>query len=364
MQIRALVVEERGGPFVMQQVELDEPRADELLVRVVATGVCHTDLTLRDSLPAEMFPRVLGHEGAGVVEAVGADVDGLSVGDHVILSHRSCRSCGPCREGRVGYCESSLLLNYMGFRLDGSTTHHRGDEGVQGSFFGQSSLASHALAYADNCVVVDRSLDLRMVAPYGCGFQTGAGTVLHMLRPRPEQSLVVFGAGSVGIAALMAARSLGCRTLVAVDPIASRRALAEQLGATTVDPAADPDGVVDRVRELSGGGADFAIDTTARSPVVLQAQRALAPKGTLVALGLGDEQYAVDAIDLLQNGKTITSCVEGDVDPLTFIPRLLEMRAAGSFDTDPLIGVYPAEKIDEAVADAAIGAVVKPVLEW
>ena len=160
MRTTAVIVNEQGGEFSFEEVDLDEPRDDEVLVRIVAAGLCHTDLSLRDSLPAEMFPRVFGHEGAGVVEQVGAGVSGIEVGDHVLMSFRSCRTCPACLEGSVGYCENSLVLNYMGFRMDGSTTHQRDGQPVYGSFFGQSSLARHAIAYADNCVVVDKSLDL------------------------------------------------------------------------------------------------------------------------------------------------------------------------------------------------------------
>jgi len=195
MRTTVAVVNEQGGEFVLDQVELEGPRADEVLVRIVATGLCHTDITMKGFLPPEMFPNVFGHEGAGVVEQVGAGVTGIAVGDHVVLSFRSCRSCRACAAGHVGYCESSLVMNYMGMRLDGSTTYTRGDAPVFGSFFGQSSLPQHAIAYADNCVVVDKSLDLTRLAPYGCGFQTGAGTVLNVLQPEPEDSLVVYGVG-------------------------------------------------------------------------------------------------------------------------------------------------------------------------
>jgi aryl-alcohol dehydrogenase len=356
------VVNERGGDFSLEEVELDGPRADEVLVRIVATGLCHTDLSLRDTLPAEMFPNVFGHEGTGVVEEVGPDVTGIDVGDHVVLSFRSCRSCASCARGLVGYCESSLVLNYMGMRLDGSTTYSRDGAPVFGSFFGQSSLSQHAIAYADNCVVVDRSLDLSRVAPYGCGFQTGAGTVLNVLRPSREDSLVVYGVGAVGLAALAAAAAEGVESVVAVDPLACGGEAAVRLGALAIDPSDSP--VVVRVREATDGGASYAIDTTAISDVVRQAQQSLRVRGTLVALGLGAEEYSLDAIDLLQTGKMIRSSVEGDSDPQEMVPRLIAMNAAGEFPVDDLIGTYPFTAINDAVADAAAGTVVKPVLVW
>lgn len=365
MKTTAAVVHEQGQEFILEEVELDEPRADEVLVRMVATGLCHTDISLRDTLPAEMFPRVFGHEGAGVVEQVGADVSGIEVGDHVLLSFRSCRQCGPCREGAVGYCDNALVLNYMGFRMDGSTTHHQGDAPVYGSFFGQSSLAQHALAYADNCVVVDKSLDLTLLAPYGCGFQTGAGTVLNVFDPSPDDSIVVFGAGAVGLAAVVAARAAGVQTVVAVDLLDSRLEVAEKYGAVRVNPAyLGEQPVQERVKELTGGGAAYGIDTTGVSAVVKQAQLSLRPRGTLVALGLGAEEYAVDAIDLLQNGKVVRSSIEGDSDPLEMVPRLIAMRADGRFDVDHLVTTYPFTQINTAVSDVLAGTVVKPVLVW
>ncbi|WP_246159366.1 NAD(P)-dependent alcohol dehydrogenase [Nocardioides antri] len=354
-------------PFTLTEVELDDPRPDEVLVRVIATGLCHTDLTVPTMLPAEMFPTVMGHEGTGVVEAVGADVTGIEVGDHVVMSFRSCRACSTCTAGDVGYCEQSLLLNYMGMRPDGSTTIRRGGETVFGSFFGQSSFARHALAYADNCVVVPKDLDLALLAPFGCGFQTGAGTVLNVLRAGPDDSLVVYGAGAVGLAAVAAACGAGVGTVIAVDPVPARRRLAEEYGARALDPTADEPGtapVPDQVKELTGGGASYAIDTTAIPAVVQQAQHSLRMRGTLVALGLGAPEYPIDAIDLLQSGKVIRSSVEGDADPRTMVPELIRRRSEGAFDVDHLVTRYPFERIADAIEDAAKGLVVKPVLTW
>ena len=223
MKTTVAIVNEQGGDFLIEEVDLDGPRDDEVLVRIVAAGICHTDIHLKGALPDAMFPKIFGHEGAGVVEAVGDSVSGIEVGDHVVLSFRSCRACGNCTTGLVGYCDAAMMLNYMGVRMDGTATHSRDGAPVFGNFFGQSSFATHAIAYADNCVVVDKSVDLTKVAPYGCGFQTGAGTVLNVLKPGPTDSLVVYGVGAVGLAAFAAAKSLGVGTLVAVDPLESRR---------------------------------------------------------------------------------------------------------------------------------------------
>lgn len=365
MRTTALIVEKPGGPFVIDEIELDEPRADEVLVRIVATGLCHTDLTVPTMMPEEMLPKVLGHEGTGVVEAVGPEADGIEVGDHVVLSFTSCGTCGACEEGAVGYCDQSLLLNYLGMRLDGSTTMKRGDQPVFGSFFGQSSFARHALATARNCVVVDKALDLTRLAPFGCGFQTGAGTVINVIDPQPGDTLAVFGVGAVGLAAIAAATGLGMDTVVAVDPQSARRAEAERYGAVVLDPTeegADP--IEERIKAVTGGGASYAIDTTALAPVVLQAQGALRARGVLIALGLGAPEYTIDAVDLLQAGKTVRSSVEGEADPQLMIPELIRMRAEGRFDVDHLVTTYPFEQIGDAIADAEAGKVVKPVLVW
>jgi aryl-alcohol dehydrogenase len=362
MKTTVALVESPGQPFTLTEVELEGPRDDEVLVRIVATGLCHSDLTVRNMLPAEMFPNVFGHEGAGVVEEVGASVSGIAVGDHVVLSLRSCRTCAQCTAGYYGHCEQGLFINYMGMRMDGSTTYTRDGQAVFGSFFGQSSFSQHAIAYADNCVVVDKALDLPRLGPYGCGFQTGVGTMLNVADPTADQSVVVFGAGSVGLAALAAGRTTGAM-MVAVDPLASRRELAESYGAVTIDPTALGDvSVVDKVKELTGGGATYGIDTTAIPAVVKAAQQSLAVRGMLIAIGLGADEYPIDAVDLLQNGKVVRSSLEGDADPLEFIPRMLGM--ADELDLDRLITPYPFDQINEAIEDSASGKVVKPVLVW
>jgi aryl-alcohol dehydrogenase len=365
MRTTVAIVNGPGQDFTFEEVELDGPRADEVLVRIVATGLCHTDITMRGFLPPEMFPNVFGHEGAGVVEEVGLDVSGIEVGDHVVLSFRSCRTCEKCTAGLVGYCDSSLMLNYMGMRMDGSTTYSRDGSPVFGSFFGQSSLAQHAIAYADNVIAVDKSLDLTSLAPYGCGFQTGAGTVLNVLQPGPDDSLVVYGVGAVGLAALAAAAILETGPVVAVDLMPSRLEIAAHFGAIGVNPRELGDtSVVDRVKELTGGGATYGIDTTAVPEVVKQAQQSLGIRGTLVVLGLGAEEYVVDAVDMLQNGKIVKGSIEGDSDPQEMVPRLIELHAAGKFDVDHLIASYPFTEINTAVADVLAGKVVKPVLVW
>ena len=355
MQITAAVSRSPDSPFTLESVDLDAPRADEVLVRIHATGMCHTDLSSKTRIPG---PAVLGHEGAGVVEAVGAGVAGIAQGDHVLLSYRSCGECAQCRSGHRPYCSRSALLNSSGCRADGSATLSQNGTPLFGSFFGQSSFAQYALASADNVVVVDPAVDLAVAAPLGCGFQTGAGAVLNVLTPEQDSRLVVFGAGGVGLAAVMAAKALGVGQIVAVDPVASRRAKAVELGASqTVDPTSEDVAAVVR-------GATHALDTTALPDVVATALRVLEPRGILVTVGLGARHATIDVVDLLLNGKMIRGCVEGDANPAEFIPELLKLHAQGKFPMEAVIRRYDARDIQTAVAGSRSGAAIKPVLVW
>ena len=355
MQIIAAVSRSPDSPFTLESVELDEPRPDEVLVRVHATGLCHTDLTSKSRIPG---PAVLGHEGAGVVERVGARVTGIAPGDHVLLSYRSCGECAQCRGGHRSYCSRSPLLNSSGGRADGTATLSQNGIRLFGSFFGQSSFAQYALAAEDNVVVVDPSVDFTVAAPLGCGFQTGAGAVLNVLSPEPNSRLVVFGAGGVGLAAVMAAKVVGVEALIVVDPVASRRDKAVELGASqAVDPTVED--VATMVRR-----ATHALDTTALPDVVAMALSALESRGMLVVVGLGARHVTIDVTDLLLNGKMIRGCIEGDANPSEFIPELLALHAQGRFPMEAIVRRYDAGDIEKAVAESRSGSAIKPVLVW
>lgn len=363
---RALVANGPGAPFEIGDLELDALREGEVLVQVVATGLCHTDLTVGSMFPPEFFPRVLGHEGAGIVVETGPGVTAVKPGDHVVMSFHACRSCANCADLGPGYCTETLMLNYMGMRADGSTTYRRGEQPVFGSFFGQSSFGEYAIASGENLVVVDPALDLKRLGPYGCSFQTGAGTVFNVLDLGSQDTLVVYGVGAVGLAALAAAASVGARTF-AVDLKPERLAAAAGFGAIGIAAAGlEPAELIAAVVEATGGpnGHRHAIDTTGVPSVVRAAVAAVGARGEVVALGLNAPEYTVDAIDLLQGGKTLRSSVEGDSDPQVTIPRLLELAAAGRFPMDDLIREYPATEINQAAADLESGAAIKPVLVW
>lgn len=349
------------SPFTVEDLTIDAPRADEILVRIKAVGVCHTDLALKSALP-EGLPAVLGHEGAGIVEAVGDSVTDLAVGDHVAVSFASCGACPRCAAGEPAYCRNFPQLNTGGHRSDGSSVLSQDGAPVFSSFFGQSSFADHVITAARNAVVVPADLDLTVAAPMGCGFQTGAGAVANVLAPSPSDPVVVFGGGGVGLAAVMAARALGVETIVCVELDAGRRELASSVGATHVLDGGAED-IVDQIREVTGGGAVGAVDTTAVPAVIANAALALAPRGTLVVLGIGRPEITLDVSDLINNGKSVRGSIEGDADPRQFVPQLINWYRDGRFPVDKIITTFPFTQINEAVAATADG-VIKPVLTF
>ncbi|MEY2570305.1 MAG: aryl-alcohol dehydrogenase, partial [Acidimicrobiaceae bacterium] len=207
MRITAAVLRQADGDYGLEEVELAAPGAGEVLVRVVGVGMCHTDVLPRSPASFSPPPIITGHEGSGVVEAIGPDVDGVAVGDHVVLSFASCGECFNCQHGQPSYCDTFLFRNLLGRNLDGSTgvTDDDGNE-IASRWFGQSSFATHCVAGVRNVVVVDRDLPLELLGPLGCGILTGAGSVLVSLGVQPDTSLAVFGAGAEGLAADMAAK--------------------------------------------------------------------------------------------------------------------------------------------------------------
>ena len=207
MQAKAAIIEKQGGEFVLDNVELGGPQAGELRIKIAAAGICHTDLSVRDQYYPTPLPAVLGHEGAGWVEEVGPGVVGLEEGDPVVLSFSYCGACPTCLSGEHAYCPSLFPLNFAGRRLDGSTPITRNGEDVNAMFFGQSSFATHAIVRQENCVKVASDAPLELLGPLGCGVQTGAGSVLNALQPKPGSSIAIFGAGSVGLSAVMAAKA-------------------------------------------------------------------------------------------------------------------------------------------------------------
>jgi aryl-alcohol dehydrogenase len=360
----AAVTESKCAPFVLQEVEIGEPRADEVLVKVSAAGICHTDLICRDQWYPVPFPTVFGHEGAGVVERVGSGVTEVAPGDRVAMSFHSCGCCRSCRGGLPAYCHAFFEHNFASTRpADGSSALSRDGELVHGHFFGQSSFATHAIANARNVVPLNGSMPLEVAAPLGCGIQTGAGAVLNTLRVPSGASLAVFGVGAVGLAAVMAAAIAGCGTIVAVDLRQGRLELARELGATHVVDAGSED-AVETIRRITGTGADFSLEATGVPQVLRQAVDCTAPLGVCGIIGapaFGTE-VALDVNTILVAGRTVRGVVEGDSVPQLFLPQLVRFWEEGRFPVERLMTCYDFDRIEEAAHDAENGAVVKPVL--
>jgi aryl-alcohol dehydrogenase len=357
---RSAVLRDAAGPYCLETVTLDPPGPGEALVRLVATGMCHTDQLARSGLLGEAFlPAILGHEGAGVVEEVGPGVSSVAPGDHVVLSFDSCGACPACRTGAPANCAEFESRNVAGTRADGTTpAADASGARLRSRWFGQSSFGEYCLASERGMVKVDRDLPLALFGPLGCGIQTGAGAVLNTADLRAGQSIAVFGAGAVGLAAVMAAKVAGASEIVAVDLHPHRRALAAELGATRVVDGAEPS-LVAAVRG-DGPGFDVSFDSTGVSSVMSAAVDVLTRPGKCVLVGAG-----VDTLTLLpvtMAGKSVTYIYEGDAVPQVFIPRLVELWRRGLFPFDRLITEYPLADIDQAEADAHAGKTIKPVL--
>ena len=362
MKISAAVLRSGSGPFAVESLELEDPRPDEVLVRMAAVGMCHTDLLPRE-LPPEAFagPVVQGHEGAGVIEAVGSDVSGFSTGDHVVLSFTSCGTCPACSTNSPASCFEFTGLNLPGMRADQSTALTDSEGGRVGShFFGQSSFATHAIVSQRSLVKVDPSADLTKLGPLGCGVQTGAGAVFNTLEVEAGSSFVAAGAGTLGLAAIMAAKVAGAETIVAVDRHASRLELATRYGATHTI-SGDVSELTDAIIEATNGGAAYAFDSTGNPGVVSAVLNGLNNTGVLAMAGVHFGPLTLDFMSLISS-RTIKGVVEGDAVPQEFIPRLIELNASGQFPYDELITTFPFSEINDAEAASMSGTVIKPVL--
>lgn len=365
MQTIAAVARAPYADFAIETVDIDEPRAGEVLVKIAGVGLCHTDLVFRDQFAPYPLPAVLGHEGAGVIESVGAGVEGLAVGDRVVLGFSSCGHCPRCGDGLPSYCREFPPLNYAGMRLeDGSKALTSGGEPVSSHFFGQSSFAGHAIVRARNVVKVDTEAPLEILGPLGCGFQTGAGGVMRSLACPDGSSIMVVGGGPVGLAAVMGAVIQGCATIILVEPVAARRDLARELGAThVIDPASGD--VTSAVRRILAEGVDFAFDTSGRVDAIEAALAALAPRGMLGLVGVpgkAEDSLTINIAGMITFGQRVIGIMEGDSDPQTFIPELIAAHRAGRFPFDRLVQTFPLADINDAVAAQARGDCVKVVL--
>lgn len=364
MDVQAAVVRAPGQDFTIEQLKIGELRDDEVLVRIVASGLCHTDLVVRDQLIPAPLPAVLGHEGAGIVERIGAGVTSLAAGDPVVMGFAACRACPQCDGGQPAYCHSFTPLNFGCCRPDGSTCLHDKDGPVGSHFFGQSSFASHAIVAAQNLVKVPADAPLEILGPLGCGIMTGAGAVMKALKLQPGETILVSGGGPVGLSAVMAAKACGADAIIVADPLESRRAMAIELGATAVVDVTVGD-TSQQVRSILPRGVDCVLDTSGAVAAIDAGIAALAPRGRLAMVGVPrslDATISISILQMLSLGISICGVTEGNADPQTFLPELITLNAKGQFPFERLITRYRLEDINTAVSDQHAGRCVKAVL--
>jgi aryl-alcohol dehydrogenase len=365
MKIKAAIVKEAGGPFIIEEVELGDPRDNEVLVRMEGCGLCHTDLTAQHGHLPVKFPGVFGHEGSGVVEKVGSLVTKVQPGDHVAMSYISCGSCEPCTKGHPTHCDNFFPFNFLGTRPDGSTYMTQGDQTIYGSFFGQSAFATHAIASERNVVKVAKDVPIEMLGPLGCALQTGVGAVFYSLQVKPGSSIAIFGGtGSVGVSAVMGAVVSGATKIIVVSRSDEKMKNTEQFGATHFvnSGKCDP---VEEIRKITGGGADYSLECTAIPEILSQAVDCLCMGGKCGLIGAAPMgvRASLDMQSIL-NGRTITGIVEGDAVSDVLLPILIDLYKQGRLPFDKMITYYPFDKINEAVADAEAGKALKAVLRF
>ncbi|KAJ5322386.1 chaperonin 10-like protein [Penicillium brevicompactum] len=371
IKTEALVVMAAKQPFTMMPITLDEVRSDEYLIEMKYSGLCHTDLVLQQGLlPMIDFPAILGHEGSGIVRAIGADVKDktIQVGNHVLLSFNACGACRQCESGHPAFCHIHPQVNHSGVRQSDQSTPACLADGtsVRSQYFGHSSF-SRVSVVNENCVIkIDPRDPMDTYAPLGCGFQTGAGTILNVLKPGPRDTVVVFGLGSVGLTALMATASRGVHKIIAVDIQDSKLESSLDLGATeTLNPKECPN-VEQKIKEMTSGGADFAIDCTGNAAVIQATVECLAPGGTAAIVGVPppNVKIEIDPLTFLLDNKTLTGIIEGDSVPKKTIPELIQLHRNGKFPIERLCKIYPVKDLDQALSDLKAGKVVKPVIQW
>ncbi len=363
----AAVVRDAGKPFTLEQIALDQPGPHEIVVRMVAAGMCHTDLTVQAGHLPFPLPGVLGHEGAGVVEAVGPAVTAVAPGDKVLLSFSSCGECAACRAGRPAYCDTWLPRNLLaGARPDGSAPLSAPGGGpMHGHFFGQSSFSTLALVDERSAVRVGPDTPLEVLAPLGCGVVTGAGTVFNVLAPGTGSSIAILGAGTVGLSAVMAAALTPAASIIAVDRVPARLALAHEFGATDTVDVSQTD-ITAALAEITGGrGVDHIIDATGVPAVISAGLVSLAVGGRLAFVGAPPFGTTVPVdVNMMLPGRSVVGVTIGSAETQTLIPALVRLFEQGRLPVDRLITTYDFADIQSAADDMHAGRTIKPILRF
>lgn len=363
MKVKAAVVNEVNGPYEIEELELQDIQHDEVVVKLVASGICHSDEAMRVGDAEFPLPAVLGHEGAGIIEKVGSSVKGFAVGDQVVMTYNTCGTCPSCRTGHPSSCVEWPLLNMSGGRADGSVMFKKADGTPVSNFFTQSSFSTYTITNVHNLVKVSPDADLRLIGPLGCGFLTGAGTVTNGLKPNVGDSIAIFGTGAVGLGALMMAKIEGCGKIIAIDIHDERLEVAKSLGATHTINSKTEDLAV-RIQEITdGAGVNFSVDTTGVSAVMKASIDVLGVQGVAAPVAVTPNNLEVNTMmDLVLLNRSIKGVLMGDAIPQLSIPKLIEYHQSGQFAFDKLVKFYKFEDINEASADSNSGKTIKPIL--
>ncbi|PWA05119.1 aryl-alcohol dehydrogenase [Pueribacillus theae] len=358
---KAAITYRKGEQFKIENIEIDHPKSGEILVKIVATGMCHTDLLARDQISYVPLPAVLGHEGAGIVEEIGEGVTTVEPGDHVILTFDSCGKCDNCYNGHSYACDEFFSLNFQASEK-AEKQHRLHSGGVHlTTFFGQSSFAQYSMATERNVIKVEKDVPLEILGPLACGVQTGAGTVLNKLNPKVGSSIAIFGCGAVGLSAVMAAKIAGCNPIIAVDIHDERLKLATELGAThTIN--SKQQNAVESILEITGKGVNYAVESSGLAAVIRESVESLASLGISAIIGSSNDDVNLN-IRTLRNERTVTGVLEGSSVPQVFIPQMIELYKAGKFPFDKLIKFYSLEDINQASCDMESGVTIKPVIK-
>jgi aryl-alcohol dehydrogenase len=363
MKVRAAVAYESQPSFSIEDLEMSDPGPDHILVRMVGCGLCHTDVKAREGTMGVPLPAVLGHEGAGIVERVGQRVSKVKPGDPVVLTGDSCGACPTCLAGNPAYCDQMSPLNFTDGRVGEPGSFRKGaSSAIHGHFFGQSSFCNYAVTRERNTIPVRKDAPLDILGVLGCGVQTGAGAIMNSLAAPRGGTVAIFGAGPVGLSAVMGAAVCGCDAIIAVDVLEPRLAMAKELGATHTVLAGAHVNVADEIRKVVPGGVGYAFDTTGRADSNQASIDALAAKGHFGFCAVPAEPPKMSRV--MTRGISIRGIVQGDSDFHSFIPRLVELHMNGGFPFDKMVTKYPFEEINEAIEDQAAGQVVKPVFTF
>ncbi len=365
MKVKAAISREVDS-YKVETIDLSEPQEGEVLVRIIACGICKSDFAVLKGVVPMPRPTILGHEGVGVVEKVGPGVTTHKPGDKVILCLPSCGDCDECKSGHSYNCEIGNTFIFGGAYRDG--TFRAAVDGQECSaMYMQGGFADHAIASANCAIVVDiDEEELKDLCSLGCGAMTGSGTVLEGLKPEPGSSIAVFGTGGVGNAALMAAKIAGCSTIIAVDIDDARLEQAKEFGAThgVNSKTGDP---VEQIKEITGGkGVNYSLECTGVPVVILNALDCLATRGACCLISVtGDAEVPINLEGQLMNpNRILRGLSKGGCDPRVFIPRMVEHYKKGEFPINKLVKHYSFDEIETAMDDMAAGRVVKPILNF